>query len=118
MTDVAASRLKDKKSAEHYILDETHDQKVLKDGTLEVDPTAKKVSLLENFMLEIAISLHIHEMSNDKIEAIQTAIFTALEHFLESEKEALGEDLHDTIVRTLVNTILAVQMVMNDFENN
>jgi MoxR-like ATPase len=118
MTDVAASRLKDKKSAEHYILDETHDQKVLKDGTMVVDPTAKKVSLLENFMLEIAISLHIHEMSNDKIEAIQTAIFTALEHFLESEKEALGEDLHDSIVRTLVNTILAVQMVMNDFENN
>lgn len=114
MTDLAASKINDKKSAQHYILDEQHDKKILKDDDIATDPS-KKVSLLENFMNEIAISLHIHEMSNDKLNAIQKSIFIAMNHFLESEKETLGEDFYDELVGKLIESRSEVRDLIDEF---
>lgn len=85
MTEVLESRLKSKEDFDKYLLDTSHPKKILNGKKIETTD-AETASLVENFLLEIIMALHLAQMSTETMIAVIKSYFVMGEKLLEDPK--------------------------------
>lgn len=101
LTELLEEKITDQASADKYILKETYPKKILKDGKIVPDKSAK-ASLLHNFMLELIFALHLNAVSNDKIQAIYVGVNKGIREYLKKNKDVIDASLATEITSTVV----------------
>lgn len=101
--EVIESRIKDKESADKYILNNDYPLKTLnvEDKTIEASDSGK-ASLLENFMREILYALYLNQFSFDKIEATFNALFAITSQFDGNNKGKIDDNLLEDITEKII----------------
>lgn len=102
LTDVILTKITDPESAKKYILDENSPKKILVDNDIKTDPS-EKVSMLENFAIEILYALHINRISNDKISAVFNGVINGLKHVRIKLQDKLPDDVYGDALSIFVN---------------
>jgi hypothetical protein len=104
-------KITDKKTANKYILEPNYPKKELKDDMIVENPS-EKVTLVENFLLELVYALHLNGFSYDKIYAVYKGATAGIQAFLAKNVENLDRDLADQIQNSAVHIIAKIVKVI------
>lgn len=94
------SKIKTAKDVRKYVLAENQPAVQRSDDGKTLTTSGTNVSLLENFIIALLHTLHIHEYQHDRLVALGTALSSAASDLLRkmSQQEELSEDEREDVV--------------------